>query len=317
MTFSSVTLFSEQWGHKMSEELKKAEYPGEFKIGDMTFPCSVLSDGTRILTQSNFMKEMGMYYSGWIAKQQQKDQYADIPHFLAFKSLKPFIDKNLGDLQSIVVKYRTERGKIADGIKAEIIPKICEVWLDADEQGKLGARQKIIAQKAKILMRALAHIGIIALVDEATGYQEIRDKKALQIILDKYIAKEYLEWTKTFPDEFYKEMFRLKGWSINPVFIKRPSCIGTYTKDIVYDRLAPGVLTELEKVNPVTTKGYRKQKHFQWLTGDIGNPHLKSHITGLLALMRASPNWRNFYSLVQRAFPIQGDQIEMEELKIN
>ena len=46
-------------------EIPKAEYTGEITIGDMTFPCSVLSDGTRILTQSDFMTGMGMYYSGW------------------------------------------------------------------------------------------------------------------------------------------------------------------------------------------------------------------------------------------------------------
>lgn len=122
-----------------------------------------------------------MYYSGWVAKNKPSDQPADLPHFLSFENLKPFIDKHLGDLQSIVVKFRTEKGSIAHGIKAEIIPKICEVWMDADEQGRLGKRQKQIAQKAKIIIRALAHVGIVALIDEATGYQEIRNKEALQV----------------------------------------------------------------------------------------------------------------------------------------
>lgn len=173
----------------------------------MSFPCSVLSDGTRILTQSDFMTGMGMYYSGWVGNHKAKDlSSADIPHFLAFESLKPFIDKHLGDLQSIVVKYRTKKGNLANGIKAEIIPKICEVWLDADENGRLGGtRQKQIAQKAKFLMRALAHVGIIALVDEATGYQEVRDRLALQEILDKFLKKEMAAWAKCFPEEFYKQ----------------------------------------------------------------------------------------------------------------
>lgn len=66
------------------------------------FPCSVLSDGTRILTQTDFMKGMGMYYSGWVAqKQSQNESAAEVPHFLAFKALEPFIDRHLGDLQSI------------------------------------------------------------------------------------------------------------------------------------------------------------------------------------------------------------------------
>jgi hypothetical protein len=146
-----------------TKEIPRSEYPGEVRIGDMVLPCSVLSDGTRILTQSDFMDAMGMYYSGWVSTNRSaEDLAADVPLFLSFKSLKPFINRHLGDLQSITVAYRTERSNIARGIKAEIIPKICDVWLDADENGKLGVRQKQIAHKAKLVMRALAHTGIIA-----------------------------------------------------------------------------------------------------------------------------------------------------------
>lgn len=122
-----------RWGDK--DAIPKAVYTGTLKIGDLEFPCSVLSDGTRILTQSDYMKGMGMYYSGWIAKNSRETGAAGVPHFLAFSSLKPFIDRHLGDLQSIVLQYRTERGALAHGIRAEIIPKICEVWLDAEESG--------------------------------------------------------------------------------------------------------------------------------------------------------------------------------------
>ena len=144
---------------------------GVLDIGDLSFPCSVLSDGTRILTQSEFMRGMGMYYSGWVAKHGP----ADLPHFLAFKSLLPFINKHLGSLQSITMKYRTERGSLADGIRAETIPKMCDVWIDANEKVGLGSRQKKIAAKALLLVRSLAHVGIISLVDEATGYQSVRN----------------------------------------------------------------------------------------------------------------------------------------------
>ena len=82
--------------------------------------------------------------------------------------------------------------------------------------------QKHIADQAYLLMRSLAHTGIIALVDEATGYQKVRDREALQKILDRYIAKELAKWAKRFPDEFYEQMFRLKGWKYNPASSKRP-----------------------------------------------------------------------------------------------
>ena len=59
---------SVRWG------VPKADHVGEMHIGDMHFPCSVLSDGTRILTQSDFMSGMGMYYSGWVARSKAKNE---------------------------------------------------------------------------------------------------------------------------------------------------------------------------------------------------------------------------------------------------
>ena len=97
--------------------LPKSALVGNLDIGDLSFPCSVLSDGTRVLTQTAFMEGMGMYYSGWIAKNRTaEDIAAGIPHFLSFRSLKPFIEKHLSELQ-ITVKYRTEGGRVAKGIK--------------------------------------------------------------------------------------------------------------------------------------------------------------------------------------------------------
>ena len=50
------------------KDIPQAVYTGTLNIGDMSFPCSVLSDGTRILTQTDFMRGMGMYYSGWVSR---------------------------------------------------------------------------------------------------------------------------------------------------------------------------------------------------------------------------------------------------------
>ena len=288
----------------MLRDVPRAEYAGEVKIGDLIFPCSVLSDGTRVLTQGDFMAKMGMYYSGWVsANRTPAEVAADIPQFLAFKALKPFIDRHLGDLQSVTVAYRTERGAIARGIKAEIIPKLCDVWLDAADAGKLGKRQAEIAQKAKTIMRALAHVGIIALVDEATGYQEIRDRRALEDILNRFISEDLRKWTPTFPDSYFKQVFRLKGWRIPSFPTARPGAMAHYTNDIVYSRLAPGVLAELQQLNPTDGRGVRKHKHFQHLTADHGHPKLKDHLKDVVLLMTASGSWAEFRKLLDRAKP--------------
>jgi len=58
----------------MKEKIHIAKHDGTLVIGDMKLPCSVLEDGTRVLTQTEFMNSMGMYYSGWISKNKAKDK---------------------------------------------------------------------------------------------------------------------------------------------------------------------------------------------------------------------------------------------------
>jgi len=177
-----------------------------------------------------------------------------------------------------------------------------------------------VAEQCEIITRVLAKVGIIALVDEITGYQYDRAKTALAEILEKFIAKELQEWTRTFPPEFYEQIFRLKNWKFAHSNIgRRPQVIGHYTNDIVYKRLAPGVLDELRKKEP-KIEGKRKRKLFQWLTGNIGHPKLRSHIDGVLALMRASENWSQFRHFLKKAFPPYertdlGFEIELREKK--
>jgi len=157
------------------------------------------------------------------------------------------------------------------GFDASVLPAVCDIWLRARDAGKLQKQQLDKALKADILMRGLAHIGVIALVDEATGYQEVRDRLALQAILDKFLRKEFAAWAKRFPDDYYKQLFRLKKLEYEEISSKRPPMIGKITKDIVYKRLAPMVLDELERLNPKDDDGRRKAHHHRWLTDDVGS----------------------------------------------
>ena len=160
-------------------------------------------------------------------------------------------------------------------------------------------------------MRGLAHIGIIALVDEATGYQEVRDRRALEKILEAWISKELLPWTKRFPDAYYQEMFRLKQWGFQPLRRKRPQVIGRYTNDLVYERLEVGVLDELRKRNPTDEKGHRKTRHHQLLTEDVGHPKLRDHLSGIIALMKSTSDWSKFKRLVDRVYPKKGANLQI------
>jgi len=160
-------------------------------------------------------------------------------------------------------------------------------------------------------MRGLATVGIIALVDEVTGYQETRARDELNLILEKYIAAELLPWTKHFPDAFFKEIYRLHEWEYKPGSHKRPKYIGKLINELIYKQLPPGVLPELQRRNPVTPKGYRKHKHFQFLTEETGNPHLDKQIVSVMTLMRVADNKDAFYRLFERAFPRGPQQLPL------
>lgn len=296
-------------------DLPKETHAGVLKLGDIEFTCSVLADGTRVLSETKFMEGMGMYRSGALSTRRKEDgDSAHVPLYLAYKNLKPFVEKHLGDVHSAPLMYRTKGGSKAHGIRAEVIPKICEVWLDARTAGVLKGTQLVIAAKAEMLMRALAHIGIVALVDEVTGYQEERDSDALQKLLAVYLSEERLKWARRFPQEFYRQIYRLWGWSWPTNGSRRTPEVGKLTNKLVYQKLPPGVLEELRKRNPkVPGKHWRAAKHHQHLSEDLGQPDLHAHLLQLIAVMRVSPNKATFLRNVARAFPGPDGQQERIE----
>ncbi len=132
-------------------------------------------------------------------------------------------------------------------------------------------------------------MGIIALVDEATGYQDLRAKNALAKILEAFIAKELQAWVYTFPEDFYRELFRLRDLEFPKDTVKKPQYFGHLTNDIVYKRLAPGVLNELKRLTPRDEKGRRKHKYFQMLTSNVGYPKLREHLGSVRHADEAEP----------------------------
>lgn len=267
-------------------------------IGDTEISCYVLEDETRVLTQRGMIAGLGLKSVGGSSGAATRT-----PRFFTSKTLKPFISGELRlRLENPILFILPSNNSTAFGYPATILVDVCEAILNASDDNKLTKAQVHVAVQCKILLRGLARLGVIALVDEATGYQEIREKNALATILDRYIDKEWQAWTKTFPDEFYELIFKLKGWgSVDG--IKRPAVIGHYTNDLIYDRLAPGVLEELRSKNPPLPAGRRRRTHHQWFTPDYGHPKLKEHINAVTALMRASSNWATFKRNMNRAFP--------------
>lgn len=297
----------------MTDSIHKATHEGELKIGNLAMPCAVLEDGTRVLSERGVTKALGAKRSGshWKRMRESGDG-AFLPVYLSAANLKPFVDAELSMALSHPIKFRGRRGgNPGNGVPATILPKICDTWLKARDAGVLTPQQEHIAAQADLLMRGLAHVGVIALVDEATGYQEVRAKDELNKILERYISKELLPWAKRFPDEFYKQLFRLHGWPYDPGSVKRPSVVGHMTNELIYQKLPPGILDELKRRNPKNERGNRIHRHHQFLTDDIGEPHLEKQLAVVTSLMRASANKPEFMRLFRRAFPEKYPQQEL------
>jgi len=274
-------------------------------IGNIEIPCYVLEGGKRVLVQTGMIKALDMKKG--TAGRGPGDRIAK---FISTKAINPFVSEELAGMIKEPIKFHTQHG-IAYGYEATILADICDAVLAARKASALHWQQEHIAEQCEILVRGFARVGIIALVDEATGYQEYRSRLALEEILEKFISEELRKWAKTFPDDFYKEMFRLREWQYIPFSVKRPSVVGHLTNDIVYERIAPGVLDELKRITPKDQKGRRKHRYFQRLTEDIGHPRLREHLAAIIALMKAATNWNRFYRSLQRALPRYGRSLEL------
>lgn len=288
----------------MSKILKSLA-DGILKIGDTELDVAVLEDGARVISHNAVFRALGREPRG----NSRQDQ---TPAFMDAKNLQNLISS---DLRAMIkrVPYLDKDGNKKEGFNAEILPLVADLYLRAREAGILTPQQIPTAQKAEMLVRSLARIGITALVDEATGYQYERAADALKLLLEKYLRTEHAVWVKRFPVEFFKEIYRLRGWKFDARNIKNhPQIVGAYINDIVYTRLAPGILEELQNLNKKNEKGNRPYKHHQFLTDDIGSPALQQHLFAVITLMRASGSWEGFMRLLNKSLPKKNAQLFLE-----
>jgi hypothetical protein len=280
------------------------------KIGSIEIPCYVLDDGRRVLVTRGLQQGIGMSTGGGTGGAQR------LARFVARLEGKGIEVAELTARIERPIKFKIETSvgaAIAHGYEATILADICDAVLQVRKLEKgLQKQQLHIAEQCELLMRGFSRVGIIALVDEATGYQDLRTRNALADILEKFIAKELRPWMRTFEPDFYREMFRLRGWQYQPLSMKRPGAAAHFTNDIVYDRLAPAVRAELKRVTEEHRRehGLRKRPHLhRGLSKDIGHPKLKEHLTVVTVLMQVSSTWTAFMKSLDKVRPRYGQTL--------
>ena len=275
------------------------------KIGNVDVECYVLEDRSRVLSGRGMQQAIGL---GGAAKTHG----SKLREFLSFQAIKPFVNNELAMAIETPVRFtRPGRGGVpAIAFDATLLIDLCEAIVTAKDAKGFRARWLPLAYQAQIITLSFAKAGIISAIDEVTGYQDVREKDAIQKIIDKYLTDYVKKWSKVFPDTFWEKLLRIKGYE-SYIGLQRPSFVGHWVNDIVYDRLAPGIRKKLKELNPKTEKGHRKFKNHQFLTEDHGVPELKEHITKTMVLMDAASNTRDFDRLLNKSLPKFGATMEL------
>lgn len=294
------------------KKLPKAMYRGKLPIGNLELDCYVLDDETRILSSSSVFEAFGRNKRGLdtarnqdvleaLSKIMPNHGLAQTPAFLGSKSLISLVD-----IDFIAVLKPIEfldGGNKIQGYKAELLPKLCSLYLEARRQNLLMPQQKHIAKQAEILLSAIAIVGITALVDEATGFQINRKSDALRIILQKYIAEALQKWVKQFDDDFFEALDRLYQ-NEKTTSRARPQYYGRFINQYVYEPLENGyVKAELDKLN-IKDDGKRKARFHQWLTKDDGVRLLARQIGRVQQAMDDSDNLEQCKHKLDRQKPL-------------
>lgn len=192
-----------------------ATHEGMLDLAGTQIPCAVLEDGRRVISERGLALAFGVKRAGSNWQKKDDDDGARLPVFASAKNIKAFLGEDLLTALKTPILYRSPSTRnVAHGIEAESIPRICEGWLQARDANVLREQQKHIAVKAELLIRALSRVAIVALVDEATGYQRVRERDALAKILEAYVAKEIQQWMRTFDMDFYEALFELRCLSL-------------------------------------------------------------------------------------------------------
>lgn len=282
---NSVSNSSSSKQVKSVSTVLRAVASGKISIGDSFIDCYILENSEQVISQSSLQRALGK------GRGCTKKSGAEVaPGIRLTPKMEPFVNQKLMARTGPVIFIPTHGGRTAYGLPANCLPDVCELFIDCMRAGVLNPAQVEMAKYFDIIHKGLARVGVAALVNEACGIIS-ENKSFLQQIVDKFIDKELREWTKRFPDIFFTHYRRWYGIPNS----KMHSHCGCFINKMVYKELAPGVLEELRKRNPVNEEtGRRAHAHHCLLTEDVGDPALQKQLVKVIDLMSISDNREEF-----------------------
>jgi hypothetical protein len=252
-----------------------AKFRGEIDLGGNLVDVYVLDTGQRVLSLRATVKVLTGTDGGILED------------YIGVQALKPHLDSDLvlEGTNEFHIPGTQFKGK---GVTAENFERIMSAYVHALHQGALTTdRQREIAIRCAVLSTAFLRTGIIAQIDEATGYQYSRAEDALQVKLRAFISEELREWEKTFPDELWEQFGRLTNWKGG--LQQRPKWWGKLVMELIYDALDPDVAEYLKKNKPKPSHG---MNYHQWFTQDFGLKALIPHIFEIIGMAKTCRDMR-------------------------
>lgn len=266
--------------------------------------CAVLPDGRRVISMQGsggLAETFGVSVGSKMPRWVPSGMAGQLPYVLQASELQPYIPDELREALAEPIVYKVGVGA-AYGIDVTLLPAICEVWIEAERDGALRQRNHLAtAIKANALYKALARVGAVALVDEATGYQKDRERDALAKLLEEFIAKEMRPWVSTYPADFFEELCRLRKVPFK-ANMRRPQYFGHLVNNITYDRMAPDLRDALKEERAKAKRSGAKMHQF--LSEGTGYSMLQKRLTGVTTLMQACDEYDDFIKLLDKVHPI-------------
>ena len=264
-------------------------FSGNLDIGNVSFPCYVLSNGKRVITQREVVRLMTGHAKGGI------DRY------LQSSILSHYLDPNKIESQTVEFKLQGT-GQKAIGYEGTLLVEICDAYLSARDDNIASKHHENLIKRAEIVLRACAKVGIIALIDEATGYDKFKRKHEYQLKLQAFIADDLQEWALMFPPEFWFELARLENIHYSPR--SRPLRWGKYVIAFVYAAVDKDVAAELKRRIPNPHYG----QNLHQLLKEYGRERMTAQLNQVLGVMKTCRDMNDFrrkFAWVFKKSPLQ------------
>jgi hypothetical protein len=274
---------------------------GILPLGEIDLECYVLKDRRRVFHKKGMAQSLGMKSEGGNVFLRAMNS----------KGLGSIIPQKVWDALNNPIIFKTLRGDQAHGYEGWVLIEICDSIWEAGRQNKLGPRQGDLAKQAEIILRSAAKVGIVALIDEATGFIKDKWKEEYRELFREYIRNEYRKWEPEFPNQLFDmiySIYKLPRKHKN----KHPQFFGRFIRKYIYTPLlnSKGAILEmLEEKNPVVyVGGGRRYKLFQFLEDEVGMPALRAHIWQIVGIGNAARTKEGFERGFNKAFPQAGTQ---------